>query len=399
MNLAITFTNFGPYHLARLRALGTALAARGDALRAYELAGSEDRYPWKAERGAVPFDWVTLFPNRSMESLPKAACREEMTRRLDRDQPDALAVVGYSRPESLAMLRWGGKHRKPSILMSESQRIDHPRVWWKETIKRGRIRRFDAALVGGPRHRDYLAGLGMPRNRVIFGYNAVDNDAFAARAAAARRNPNGREGITARPYFLSVSRFAPEKNLVRLVEAYARYRSRAGESRAWDLVLCGGGETEGEIRKRIDNHNLTGHVHLPGFLQAGELGRWYGFASAFVHASLLEPWGLDGNEAAACGLPLLISDRAGCVDPLVPEPPGITGRRFDASKTDEIAGALFWLASQSGEARGRMGANALKIVAGLSPEQFALGTIQALAIAVESAGRRSRTATLAGVRS
>jgi glycosyltransferase involved in cell wall biosynthesis len=109
----------------------------------------------------------------------------------------------------------------------------------------------------------------------------------------------------------------------------------------------------------------------------------------------LEPWGLVVNEAAACGLPLLVSDRAGCVDPLVPASPGITGRRFDASLRAEMTDALLWLASQGRDDRDRMGANALQIVASLSPEQFALGTIQALAIA----DRRTRSTALVGVRS
>ncbi len=46
MKLALSFTNFGPYHLARLRALAQSLAARGDELIAYETAGNERRYPW-----------------------------------------------------------------------------------------------------------------------------------------------------------------------------------------------------------------------------------------------------------------------------------------------------------------------------------------------------------------
>ena len=46
--------------------------------------------------------------------------------------------------------------------MSESQAIDRPRNWWKELIKMRRVRQFDAALVGGPTHRDYLVELGMP---------------------------------------------------------------------------------------------------------------------------------------------------------------------------------------------------------------------------------------------
>jgi glycosyltransferase involved in cell wall biosynthesis len=397
MDLAIAFTNFGPYHLARLRALGIALRSRGDRLVAYELAGTEERYPWKPARTDVPFRWITLFPDRSMESLSRQICREAMTSVLDRDQPGGVAVVGYSRPESVAMLRWARRGGRPAILMSESQAIDHPRVWWKETIKRSRIRRFDAALVGGPRHRDYLIDLGMPVTRIVFGYNAVDNDAFASRASSARANPSARDGIPSRPYFLSVSRFVPEKNLKRLVEGYATYRRRVGPAEAWDLVLCGGGPSQPELVAAIEAAGLSDVIHLPGFLQDHALGRWYAFASAFVHPSLMEPWGLVVNEAAACGLPLLVSDRAGCVDPLVPETPGVTGRRIRADDVADVADGMTWLASQPEEARLRMGANALRLVAGLSPEQFAGGTIEALAIARDVC-RRRRTITFSGIR-
>lgn len=398
MELAIAFTNFGPYHLARLRALGTSLRSRGDELIAYEMAGTEERYPWKPDRGAVPFEWITLFPNRAMESLPRHLCRETMTRALDRGQADGVAVVGYSRPESVAMLAWARRNRKPAILMSESQSIDHPRVWWKETIKRARIRRFDAALVGGARHRDYLVDLGLPADRICFGYNAVDNDAFARRAVMARRDPSAREGVPTRPYFLSVSRFVPEKNLARLVTAYADYRRRVDPSSAWDLVLCGGGPSDIEIGAEIARHGLQSAVHRPGFLQDDELGRWYAFASAFVHPSLMEPWGLVVNEAAACGLPLLVSDRSGCVDPLLPAHPGVTGRRIRANDVADVADALLWMASRSPEERERMGANAFRAVSELSPEQFARGTLDALAIASEVARRRSRRVSFSGER-
>ena len=78
--------------------------------------------------------------------------------------------------------------------MSESQEIDRPHVWWKELIKRRRLRWFDAALVGGPTHRDYLVQLGMPPARIALGYNAVDNDYFATAAshlAPSRERPFG----------------------------------------------------------------------------------------------------------------------------------------------------------------------------------------------------------------
>ena len=69
MTLSVCFTNFGPYHLARLRALARRLAESGDRLIAYEVADEEMRYPWARSREAEPFAWNTLFPGRALETI------------------------------------------------------------------------------------------------------------------------------------------------------------------------------------------------------------------------------------------------------------------------------------------------------------------------------------------
>jgi len=94
MIVAVCFTNFGPYHLARLRALANRLQLQGDGLIGYEVAGGESKYPWARRRDAEPFDWVTLFPDRVLEDLSAADCVDAMARALDRDLPDVLGIVG-----------------------------------------------------------------------------------------------------------------------------------------------------------------------------------------------------------------------------------------------------------------------------------------------------------------
>src|SRR6185437_12423294 len=113
--------------------------------------------------------------------------------------------------------------------------------------------------------------------------------------------PRGRDGLPAGPYFLAVNRFAPEKNLPRLIRAFANYRASCPAGQGWDLALCGDGPAADEVEAAVASSGVASSIHRPGFLQAGELARWYGFASAFVHPSLMEPWGLVVNEAAACG--------------------------------------------------------------------------------------------------
>jgi glycosyltransferase involved in cell wall biosynthesis len=380
LTLAVSFTNLGPYHLARLRALADRLAARGGELIAYETAGSERLYPWQTKRREEPFERVTLFPDRSLESLTKAECARSMRRALDRDRPDAVATAGYFRPETIAALGWTRRTDRPAILMSESQAIDYPRRWWKESLKGRLVRRFSAALVGGPRHRDYLRALGMPCNRIALGYNAVDNDGLARAADVARRAPEGRRWLPAAPYFLAVNRFVPEKNLPRLIRAFAAYRAACRDSDAWDLVLAGAGADAAAVDRAVAQSGCARAIHLPGFLQADELPRWYAFASAFVHPSLLEPWGLVVNEAAACGLPLLVSDRAGCVDTLIPLGEPTSGARFDPLNEAEITARLLWMVQLGDSERRAMGRHAAEQVSDWGPERFAQGILEALVL-------------------
>ena len=113
-----------------------------------------------------------------------------------------------------------------------------------------------------------------PRERIWTGYDVVDNQAFADGAAAARSQADSlrrRLGLPER-YFLFVGRFAPEKNLPRLLEAYARYRTAAGHQ-AWGLVLVGGGPLETELRVRAQELR---DVVFAGFQQGDAVSAYYG---------------------------------------------------------------------------------------------------------------------------
>jgi glycosyltransferase involved in cell wall biosynthesis len=381
MKLAVCFTNFGPYHVARLRALAECLGRQGDRLIAYEVACNELRYPWSRGARDEPFEWITLFPQDDLETLDPDACRQALVEALDGALPDALGIVGYARPESMAAARWAQRRGRPAILMSESQAIDRPRVWWKELIKKRRVRQFGAALVGGPEHRDYLAQLGMPAERIVLGYNAVDNDYFATSARLWRESQESGGGRPAAPYFLAVCRFVPEKNLLRLIEAFARYRRECAGNPAWDLVLCGDGPARAEIERACAESGCGQAIQRPGFLPVDELPRWYSFAGALVLPSLSEPWGLVVNEAAASGVPLLVSRCAGCASTLVPEPEGTTGARFDPRDVTDLTAKLTWMAACTDLERRAMGRRAALTVACWGPDRFAHGVLNALDLA------------------
>jgi glycosyltransferase involved in cell wall biosynthesis len=147
---------------------------------------------------------------------------------------------------------------------------------------------------------------------------------------------------------------------------------------AWDLVLLGDGELRAQVQRKILQLGISDAVWLPGFQQYGNLPGVYGLAGAFVHASTVEQWGLVVNEAMAAGLPVLVSDRCGCVPDLVQY--GVNGFTFDPYDVEALANLMFHVSSDACD-RAAMGRASQSIISQWTPEVFALN----LELAVEAA--------------
>jgi 1,2-diacylglycerol 3-alpha-glucosyltransferase len=344
LNLVVLFHRIGPYHFARLRALGRRMPTV-----AIEFSREDSTYAWSEVKGEDGFQRITLFQEGDSNSHPKAEVVRRVQKALEQSQPLAVAVPGWSSTEAFAAIEWCNIHRVPVISMSESTEWDEKRVWHKEYIKARIVSLASSGLVGGTPHAEYISKLGIPRSRIFCGYDVVDNDYFTAKAAEVRSQPPAAGILLSSPFFLASARFVAKKNLSRLIEAYARYRQVAEESATgirrietavqlpatsnqpatapWDLVLLGDGPLRPALSSQISTLNLHPYVQMPGFKQYDELPLYYGRASVFIHASTTEQWGLVVNEAMASELPVLVSNRCGCAADLVKE--GVNGFTFD----------------------------------------------------------------------
>ncbi|PYV70232.1 MAG: hypothetical protein DMG97_19745 [Acidobacteria bacterium] len=123
------------------------------------------------------------------------------------------------------------------------------------------------------------------------------------------------------------------------------------------------------LNSQLSALNLSEHVQLPGFKPYDELPVYYALANAFVHASTTEQWGLVVNEAIASGLPVIVSERCGCVPELVQG----NGFTFDPTNEHELTARLLEMASLSDEKRKHLGDNSHRIAANLGSERFGEG--------------------------
>jgi glycosyltransferase involved in cell wall biosynthesis len=96
-----------------------------------------------------------------------------------------------------------------------------------------------------------------------------------------------------------------------------------------------------------------------GHVAEAELAQLYVDADVFALLSRHEPWGVAVNEAAASGLPLLLSDRVGAASDLLA--PGRNGFLVPAADVQEAAAGLKLLAGDHA-LRHELGARSRELV-------------------------------------
>ncbi|MEJ5310872.1 MAG: glycosyltransferase [Anaerolineae bacterium] len=373
--IAIIYARFGPYHIARLNGAQAVLSPEGWQVFGIEVVPDDRFYAWEKVKGESEVRRIPLLPGRAYTELSRAAIGKAVVEALDAERPDVVVCPGWHYAESLAAARWSRRNRKIAILMSESCRHDSRRQWWREMIKRCRLRLFDAALVGGRVHKAYLVELGMPRERITLGHNVVDNAHFAGRAEYARRHASQvlrQVGLPER-FILASGRFVPEKNFSLLLQAYRLYKEQ--NNAPLPLVICGDGPLRANLHALADALGLSPNIRWPGFVQYKDLPFYYGLAEYFIIPSTIEPWGLVVNEAMASGLPVLVSSRCGCVPDLVQE--GVNGFTFDPTDVEHLAALLIRMDKLESELP-QLGKVSQQIISQWGPERFAQGLWQAI---------------------
>jgi len=406
--IAVVFHHIGPYHHARLNAAADRLSVTG-----FEWS-AKGYDAWGAAESPTRYHKVSLFPEATAHCPGNAKLKQAFWTALEQARPDVVAVNGWNNFGSLISANCCVHRGIPVVVMSESSRQDEHRTSWKEAIKRRIAGLYSAALVGGQRHVEYLAELGMPRERIFTGYDVVDNEYFRQKAeevrsqrSSASANQPSHKATADREvrqkyalpenYFLASARFVEKKNLAMLIQAYAEYRRSSAFAKAtadkevrdrnsdishqhspWDLVLLGDGPLRQAINNQLSTLNLHRHVHLPGFKPYDELPVYYASANAFVHASTTEQWGLVVNEAIASGLPVIVSNRCGCAPELV----NGNGFTFNPTNEDELTARLLEMASLSDHERKHLVDNSYRIAANFAPERFGEGLERAASVAM-----------------
>lgn len=177
---------------------------------------------------------------------------------------------------------------------------------------RASVARASQIIAVSHQTADDLAMLwGVDRKRIRIAPNGVDRRFSPCTPAQTLRFRQ--ERALPERFWFYLGTLEPRKNLLVLLEAFARWRTAASFAEPLPhLVLAGGkGWYYDTIFAQVAALGLADCVHFPGFVPDEELPQWYRAAELFLYPSRYEGFGLPVLEAMACGTPVICSNAPG----------------------------------------------------------------------------------------
>jgi glycosyltransferase involved in cell wall biosynthesis len=309
--------------------------------------------------------WKLRLESGHERVLPQGFIASFLTlwRVLTRDRTQTiLHLAGWGHPVLLGALLMARSLGIPVAVESDTaeERADRSwRYWVKKLLYPLLFCLPSRFLPGGTRQARYLARFGVQQERMRIVQMTVDVCAIRRFCAngreAARSDARAKWDISPdEQVVLYVGRLEGSKGIDVLLAAFSQFAEEEKDAR---LVIAGDGSLRGQIEAIAANPD-RGVVYL-GRLSGDDVLRAYLAADLLVLPSLFEPWGLVVNEAMACGLPIIVSDRVGSADDLIQH--GETGLVVGAGSATELASAIGQLA-QDEPIRHRMGQAAERLI-------------------------------------
>jgi len=267
---------------------------------------------------------------------------------------DVVSLSGWIHPAYVEVARDPALAKIPFVMV-----MDTPlRRTWRQKLARLKIGsyldRMSRVIVPGERAWQLAKYLGVPEEKIRRAMYGVDYHELQP-LHAQRINRGG--GWPRR--FLFIGRYAQEKRVDVLLDAYAKYRTQAQDP--FPLTCCGMGPMK---------HLLAGRegVEDLGFVQPAEMPRNMLNAGALVLSSEYDPWPLVVVEACAAGLPVVCTEACGSAVELVRN--DYSGMTVATANVDALAAAMRWVHDRHAQLP-EMGARAQQFAAAYSAQAWA----------------------------
>ncbi|MDO1449799.1 glycosyltransferase family 4 protein [Rhodocytophaga aerolata] len=247
---------------------------------------------------------------------------------------NALLVFGWNYQSHLQAIRYF-KGLIPIYFRGDSHLLDEKfgiKTFARRMFLRWVYSHIDIAFYVGQNNKQYYLAHGLSDDQLKYTPHAIDNKRFSntsfeySNQALIWRKSLGIE--LSDTVFLFAGKLEPKKNPNLLLESFIGLKEQNIH-----LIFVGNGILERSLKKQSKPYN---NIHFLDFQNQTIMPIVYRLGNVFVLPSQGpgETWGLAVNEAMACSIPVLISDKVGCAVDLVK--PGCNGYVFKSGNHNDL---------------------------------------------------------------
>jgi glycosyltransferase involved in cell wall biosynthesis len=265
----------------------------------------------------------------------KGVINPDIIPRIDAYAPDAILVYGWSYSAHLKVMRHY-KGRIPVLFRGDSTLLDDRpglRSMLRKTYLTWVYSHVDKAFYAGTNNKAYFSRAGLPENKLIEAFHAVDNDFFLDRDDCYQQKAKKWRGELGIPQDAVVFLFAGKMEAKKSPEILLQAFQALSFPTETHLVMVGNGNLENGLKKRAAGERT---VHFVDFQNQKQMPVVYRLGNIFVLPSdgPGETWGLAINEAMASGRPVIASSKCGGAVDLVQN--GLNGYIFKAGDPNDL---------------------------------------------------------------
>ncbi|WP_162426429.1 glycosyltransferase family 4 protein [Pontibacter pudoricolor] len=245
-----------------------------------------------------------------------------------------ILVYGWKFHSHLKVLRHF--HNKAKVIFRGDSTLLDEKPGFKTLLRRVLLswvyKHVDAALYVGSNNRKYFLKHGVLEKNLIYAPHAIDNDRFSSLEHEFKSEELRKHlGIDHnKKVFLFTGKFEWKKNPKLLIDAFNSIKSTESI-----LLLVGDGALDVELKQAAD---LNQNIKFLPFQNQSMMPATYRLGDVLVLPSVTETWGLSMNEAMACGLVVIASNKVGGVADLIEI--GKNGFIFESDNLVQLADVL-----------------------------------------------------------
>ncbi len=242
----------------------------------------------------APFD-LTKYPNIKLYNFKDFSTSKDLLTKIN-CQADIVVTAGWTFKDFLKISFYFKRNGAMTVMMSDTP--------WEGRFKQYILILFSPFLkcifshmwVAGEKQINYANKLGFYNERILKHLYSASYKFTNTENKITRFNKEVKT-------LLYAGRLLPYKGIDLICESYNLLYSQYGHF--WKLKVIGNGPLKEELIAKFKN------IDFISFMQPNDLHECMQDSEAFILASDLENWGVTVHEAAACGLPLILTKNIG----------------------------------------------------------------------------------------